>query len=140
LLPKFFISPLYICVAWASVWIDSTLRASKAMPSGQAQMSPLILPLASARSLAFAGEHELVHHRVAGARPADGKRCVGGEAARVTAWPHHAPLAFCYRHLDHRHAVGSLRLLHLLGAPVALAAITDATQPAGTTNQSVASA
>jgi hypothetical protein len=36
LLPMFWSSPLYICVAWASVWIHSTPRASNARPSGQA--------------------------------------------------------------------------------------------------------
>ena len=52
LLPMRSISPLYITVAWASVWIHNTPRESNAMPSGEAKISPLILPFASGRALA----------------------------------------------------------------------------------------
>ena len=57
------------------------------------------------------------HHRVAGARPADGKRRIAGAAARVARRPHHLPGAALHLDLEHREAVRGLRFLHLLSRP-----------------------
>ena len=58
-----------------------------------------------------------LHQRVAGGRAADGEGRGGRETARVGRRPQHLPPPAFEPDLHHRHAVGGLRLAHLLGGP-----------------------
>jgi hypothetical protein len=57
------------------------------------------------------------HQRMARGGPAHGHRRERREAARKSARPHDLPAAVLQFDLDDRHAVGGLRLPHLLGTP-----------------------
>ena len=58
-----------------------------------------------------------LHPRVPGGRPGEPHRRRRGDPARVARRAHQTPAVSIHPHLDHRDAVGRLRLPHLLGGP-----------------------